>query len=167
MSLSCLREPFAIWRFSVIKPVPEVKRMHSKRKLKGSLTIEAACIMPVVLLTVFSCLYLCFYVHNRTFLTAAACESAVTGSIESVKENSSTYEAARERSILLGNTGFFGAEDLNTGTSAGESHGDPITVSYSLRTVFSPFAIDWALSAEGEAYVIRPAEVIRELRREG
>ena len=146
--------------------IRKVKK-NLNRNLKGSLTIEASCIMPVILLTVFSCLYLCFYVHNRTFLTAAACESAVTGSTESVKERAETYEAAREKSIMLGNTGFFGAEDLTTGTTAGEAHGEEIRVTYSLRTLFSPFAIDWALSAEGEAYVIRPAEVIRELRREG
>ena len=143
------------------------QRKNLNRKLRGSLTIEAACIMPVILLAVFSCLYLCFYVHNRTFLTAAACESAVTGSVESVKESAETYEAVREKSIMLGNTGFFGAEDLRTGASAGMEHGEEIKVTYSLRTLFSPFAIDWDLGTEGEAYVIRPAGEIRKFRGEG
>lgn len=143
------------------------QRKNLNRNLRGSLTIEAACIMPVILLAVFSCLYLCFYVHNRTFLTAAACESAVTGSVESVKESAETYEAVREKSIMLGNTGFFGAEDLRTGALAGMEHGEEIKVTYSLRTLFFPFAIDWGLETEGKAYVIRPAGEIRKLRREG
>ena len=41
---------------------------------KGSFTIEAACVMSLVLITVMGVLYLSFFVHNRSWLTAAACE---------------------------------------------------------------------------------------------
>ena len=47
---------------------------------KGSFTIEAACVMSLVLLVLMGVLYLSFFVHNRAWLTAAACESALTGS---------------------------------------------------------------------------------------
>lgn len=52
---------------------------------KGSFTIEAACVMALVLLTVIGILYLCFFVHNRAWLTAAACESALAGSMEGIR----------------------------------------------------------------------------------
>ena len=127
----------------------------------GSFTVEAAMIMPVVLLVTFSSLYLCFYVHNRAFLTSAACEAAVCGSIEGARINGDTYEAARDRSILLGNTGFFGAENLYTETAAGTEPGSEILVAYELDTIFSPFGIHWHLKTEGRAGVFRPASEIR------
>ena len=51
---------------------------------KGSFTIEAACVMSLVLLVLMGVLYLTFFVHNRAWLTAAACESALTGSMEGI-----------------------------------------------------------------------------------
>ncbi len=43
-----------------------------KRMKKGSMTIEAALLMPLLLLVVMITLYLFFYVHNKVWLTAAA-----------------------------------------------------------------------------------------------
>ena len=40
---------------------------------KGSFTIEAACVMSLVLLVLMGVLYLTFFVHNRAWLTAVAC----------------------------------------------------------------------------------------------
>ena len=122
--------------------------------------------MPVVLLAVFSCLYLCFYVHNRAFLTSAACESAVCGSMAAVKESGEPYETARERSIVLGNTGFFFAEDLHTYTLAGTESGDVISVYYEFDTAFDRFVLRRHLKASGSAEIIRPASDIRNARRE-
>lgn len=35
------------------------------RKVKGSLTLEAALIFPMVLFIIFSIIYLCFYMHDK------------------------------------------------------------------------------------------------------
>ena len=43
-----------------------------KRMKRGSMTIEAALLMPLLLLVVTITLYLFFYVHNKVWLTAAA-----------------------------------------------------------------------------------------------
>lgn len=49
------------------------------RKIKkGSFTVEAALLMPVIFLVLMGLLYLNFYVHNRAWLTAAAYEAAVS-----------------------------------------------------------------------------------------
>ena len=41
------------------------------RKIKkGSFTVEAALLMPVIFLVLMGLLYLNFYVHNRAWLTA-------------------------------------------------------------------------------------------------
>ena len=50
------------------------------RKIKkGSFTIEAALLMPLVLMILIGVLYLDFFVHDRAYLTAAAYEAAVSG----------------------------------------------------------------------------------------
>ena len=54
---------------------------------KGSFTIETACVMPLILLVLMGLIYLSFFVHNRAWLTAAAYESAVSGSMEGIKKN--------------------------------------------------------------------------------
>ncbi len=51
-----------------------------KRMKRGSMTIEAALLMPLLLLVVTITLYLFFYVHNKVWLTAAAYEAALDGS---------------------------------------------------------------------------------------
>lgn len=41
---------------------------------KGSLTVESACVMSLILLVIMGLIYLSFFVHNRAWLTAAAYE---------------------------------------------------------------------------------------------
>ena len=59
---------------------------------KGSFTVETACVMPLILLVLFGTIYLSFFVHNRAWLTAAAYESALSGSMEGNKKNGQVYE---------------------------------------------------------------------------
>ena len=53
---------------------------------KGSFTIETACVMPLILLVLMGLIYLSFFVHNRAWLTAAAYESAVSGSWKGLRK---------------------------------------------------------------------------------
>lgn len=130
------------------------------KKLRGSFTIEAACVIPMIFLVLFGLLYLCFFVHNRAWLTAAAYESALTGSMEGVKENGMIYETASMRSRELGNIGFFGAENLSTQTSTGKR----VRVTYSLETISGFGGFDWHLTEEGNSLVVRPVKRIRTIK---
>lgn len=127
---------------------------------KGSLTVETACIMPLILLVLIGILYLCFFVHNRAWLTAAAYESALSGSMEGVKEDGQVYETARMRSEALGNNGFFGAENLSTQTNVGKS----VQVTYDLDTIASFGGLSWHLRVEGSSSVVRPVSWIRKIK---
>lgn len=140
----------------MVKQIQILKR----RKIKGSFTVEAACVMPVILLVLFGLLYLCFFVHNRAWLTAAAYESALTGSMEGVKDNGAIYETASMRSQELGNAGFFGAENLSTQTSTGKR----VRVTYSMETISVFGGFDWHLTAEGSSLVVRPVKTIRTVK---
>ena len=100
--------------------IKSIRRTNTAKLQKGSLTVEAACVMPVILLTLTGTLYLCFHVHNRAWLTSAAYESALCGSMEGIKKNGSACDAARMRSEELGSTGFFGTENLTAQTHVGK-----------------------------------------------
>lgn len=127
---------------------------------KGSLTVEIACVMPLILFTLLGLIYLNFFVHNRAWLTAAAYESAVSGSMEGVRKNGQVYDTARMRSEELGNTGFFGAENLSTQTNVGKQ----VQVTYDLDTISSYGNLNWHLRTEGTSGIINPVKHIRKIR---
>lgn len=131
-----------------------------KKMRNGSFTVETACIMPLILLVLMGLLYLCFFVHNRAWLTAAAYESAISGSMEGVKDNGQIYETARMQSERLGSMGFFGAENLSTQTNAGKS----VQVTYDLDTIAGYGGLNWHLRVEGKSAVIKPVEWIRKVK---
>lgn len=132
-----------------------------KRIRKGSMTVEAAAVMPLILLVLFASIYLCFYVHNRTWLTAAAYEAAITGSMEGIRENGKVYETACNRSRELGSAGFFGAENLSNETKAGKNQ---VQVMYDLDTISSYGALKWHLHVDAKSKIIRPVKRIRQLK---
>ena len=89
------------------------------RKIKkGSFTIEAALLMPLVLMILIGVLYLDFFVHDRAYLTAAAYEAAVSGSMEGYKKKGNIYEKADIQGRMLGDIGLPGGENLSTGKAS-------------------------------------------------
>lgn len=127
---------------------------------KGSLTVEAACVMSLILLVIMGLIYLSFFVHNRAWLTAAAYESAVSGSMEGIKRTGQVYDTARMRSKELGSVGFFGAENLSTQTNVGKE----VQVTYDLDTISSYGNFNWHLRTEGTSAIIDPVKHIRKMR---
>lgn len=127
---------------------------------RGSFTVETACVMPLILLAVFGVIYLNFFVHNRSWLTAAAYESALSGSMEGIKKDGQAYETAKMRSEELGNVGFFGAENLSTQTNVGKE----VQVTYDLDTICAYGGLSWHLRTEGDVKIINPVKHIRKIR---
>ena len=138
----------------------EICQTTNRTVNKGSLTVETACVMPLILFTLLGLIYLNFFVHNRAWLTAAAYESAVSGSMEGVRKNGQVYDTARMRSEELGNTGFFGAENLSTQTNVGKQ----VQVTYDLDTISSYGNLNWHLRTEGTSGIINPVKHIRKIR---
>lgn len=135
--------------------------MNKKKEwARGSFTLEAACVMSLVLLVLMGTLYLCFYVHNRAWLTAAACESALAGSMEGIRDEGQAAATARMRSRELGNTGFFGAENLSVQVNAGKE----VEVVYAADTLSGFGGFSWKLQAEGKAGLTDPVEWIRRVK---
>lgn len=127
---------------------------------RASFTVEVCGIMPVVFLTIFGCLYLCFHVHNRAWLTCAAYEAALCGSIESANDKSLALPAARIRAEELISTGFFALEDLSSSVSGDKT----ITVTYSGNTKTGYGNMVWPLSVSGKSKVIDPVAWVRGIK---
>lgn len=54
-----------------------------RNSLKGAaFTVEAALIMPVILMVILSVLYLCMHVHNRNYLISYAVEQSISGHVQ-------------------------------------------------------------------------------------
>ena len=132
--------------------------MKKVRNMKtGSFTVEAACIMPLLLLTVFGVIYLSVFVHDRGCLCAAAYESAVCGSIEGIRKNGDVETAAGMRCRNLASGGLFFLGGLTESVSAGSN----IQVSYGAK-LHGLFGFEWDLYSAGQAYRLQPSESARE-----
>ena len=92
------------------------------------MTIEAALLMPLLLLVVMITLYLFFYVHNKVWLTAAAYEAALDGSMETARPEGKSRDKALKKGKELGNTGFYESKNLKLQVSEGKK----VQVTYDL-----------------------------------
>ena len=134
--------------------------MLKKRIRKGSMTIETALLMPVILLVLMGTLFLFFYVHNRAWLTAAAYEAALDGSMESVRPDGKSQERALKKGKELGNTGFYGSRDLKLQASAGKT--GKVTYDLELFSVYGGFNAH--MQVQGKTKVIKPVSWIRKMK---
>lgn len=136
-------------------------KQYRSNLCKGSFTIEAACVMSIVLLTVMGVIYLSFFVHNRAWLTEAACEASLSGSMEAVRQDGQAQAAAEIRGEELGNVGFFGEENLRCHVNTGKKK---VSVTYEADTIAGFGGFKWTLKTEGSSKVIRPVKWIRRLK---
>ena len=138
----------------------ETKSEIYRKLTRGSFTVEAAFVMPIVFLAVMGALYLCFFVHNRSWLTAAGYEAALCGSMEAVRENGKVYETAKMQSEQLADTGFFGGNHLQVQQTSGER----VRVVYQMDTFFGFGGFSRKLQAGGSVKIIRPVSWIRKIK---
>ena len=105
----------------------------------GSFTIETALLMPLLLLSLLTLLFLCLHLHDRSVLTAYAAENAVSG-----RENALPYLVLSEAEAPV--------FDERNGRR---------TVSVRLRTPAIPFVPGAAFFTEESAVTRYPAKEIR------
>lgn len=127
-----------------------------KAAKRGSMTIEAALLMPVMMVT----LYLFFYIHNRAWLTAAAYEAALDGAMESLRPEGKSRDKALKKGKELGNTGFFGSKNLKLQASEGKQ----VQVTYDLDMFSIYGGFNSHLQVQGKVKVIKPVSWIRKIK---
>ncbi|MBR2529169.1 MAG: pilus assembly protein [Blautia sp.] len=139
--------------------------IKEKRWLKGSLTVEVTLLMVVIMMTIMGVWYLFFFYYNRAWLTAAACEAAVTGAIAGEMEGQDAYYAAAWRGYLLSQGSFMGARNMECRTDL--SPLGTVTVTYELDTHGIMVDVNSHLSCKGEAAILHPVRWIRQLKAAG
>ena len=106
---------------------------------QASLTIEAALIAPLLILSVMGVLYLSFHLHNRTCLYASAAEQAISGH----KQEDLSY---------------FGMQNVNRGGSESKNHR---TVRFTSGTWDFNGEKLYAIDEEAEYKIIRSVKTVR------
>ena len=135
--------------------------LKKKSKIvKGSMTIETAFLMPLILFLLLSVMYLFFWVHNRTWLTAAAYEAALDGSMEIVCPDSDGYEKALKKGRELGNIGFFGGDNLKIQASTGKN----IQITYDLDMFSLYGGTNGHLQVQAKRKGVNPVSWIRKVK---
>lgn len=123
-------------------------------KLKGSFTIEASFIIPIVIGVIVILLYLIFYVHDRCYLAAQAYQEAIwqcgteTGYMEEIQN--------QQLSGLIGT-------HKNQKEVQENRSGKTIQYQGSLQTPF-PFIRQLSYQVEGKAAAVNPVKLIRYYR---
>lgn len=67
-----------------------------KKNLKGSMTIEASLIVPMILIILMELITLFFFYHDKNIMNGAAYETAVVGSSKMREKNSVTEEKLQD-----------------------------------------------------------------------
>lgn len=128
---------------------------------RGSLTIETALLMPVVLLVWMGTVSICLFIHDRAYLTAAAYEAAVTGSWEAVCRDGVPEGRAREKAGILLQGPLYGSEKIRM---SAEEEGDLLSVS--MEGGYRSYGgLRWRFHVTGSRKLCRPVSFIREVRR--
>ncbi len=132
--------------------------MGLKKYRKGSLTVEASAVVPFVLLILFLTIYLCYYVHNRSFLISAASESALCGSMDGRQSSDIMFEKAHVRSQELSQNGLWGKLGIVSDTKVQ----DRVRVRYQMESYGQIFGFPPPLRLEASSEIFHPTERIRE-----
>jgi hypothetical protein len=109
---------------------------------RASFTIEAALLIPCILLVIFAVFYLNFHVCSRACLSAAACEQAISGHDPENPELFAAVNLSRMK----------------------EENGKTRTVSFAADTIALYGGWKWSISEKGEYAVVDPVSFIRKLR---
>ena len=116
--------------------------------------------MPLLLLVVTITLYLFFYVHNKVWLTAAAYEAALDGSLETARPEGKSRDKALKKGKELGNTGFYESKNLKLQVSEGKK----VQVTYDLDMFSIYGGFNSHLQVKGSVKVIKPVTWIRKVK---
>ena len=127
----------------------------------GSITVEAAVVVPLALMMIFLLISLDFYVHDKSYYTLCALETALTGSSLARKNQGDAEELAKEKMSSLTK-----AHRMPTELPRGEVKiGGTETEATFCGTVYRLWGYGtWDYEVSGTVQIIRPQERIRPIR---
>ncbi|MBR3155161.1 MAG: pilus assembly protein [Lachnospiraceae bacterium] len=118
--------------------------MRRNNLKRATFTVEAALIMPVVLMVILSVLYMCMHVHNRNYLKAYAIEQSISGHVQSdptllfssdISANRTDGGNMRTVSYTAGTVYYTGRRLYSISERAGYRKVKPVTYLWRMRSV--------------------------------
>ena len=132
-----------------------------KGKMRGSFTVEAVLLQGVLLLVIFLAIALYWYSHNRIWLTAAACEAVMTGSMENAWNPQAAEGVMEDKLEQIRENQVFPCENLTLEKHVGEER-IQVSCQGENSSVFGGWKGEFRIKEESR--VTRPAEHIRRVR---
>lgn len=127
---------------------------------RGSMTVETALLMPIVIMAWMGAVSICLFVYNRAWLTAAVYESAITGSWDAMCSEGDMESRAREKLQLLLKNALYGSKDIH---SKVEENGNAIFVTVEGRHM-AYGGLEWRFCVTGSRKLCSPVSFIRQSR---
>ena len=118
------------------------QKARKKNLRRGAFTVEAALLMPVILMVILSSLYLCMHVHNRNYLRAYAVEQSISGHV------------CPDPALLF-------SSDISAGRTDG---GNMRTVSYTAGTVYYTGRRLYSISERAGYRKVKPVTYLWRMR---
>ena len=125
----------------------------TKLKLRGSYTVEAACLSGLFLLVVFASLFLIIGTIHHGIRTSASLEASELGSIQSVRKNQDGLSAANLR--IHQETGGYSVSGSNR----------EVVVSFEEQFRFPVFGLNWNIKGTSRSKIIRPVLFIEKIKK--
>ena len=148
-------------KLSSFAPFPrKVSGLHGS-KVPASMTVEASLLMGVILFTMFGSLYLFFHIHNRAWLTAAACETAVTAAQAALISTQDACTSAQWKLIQVQNIGLIGGKHLDAKSSIDLFKAE-IPFHMDTEAVLGGFL--WNMHVSAQSPVLHPTAWIRQIK---
>ena len=116
----------------------------TKLKLRGSYTVEAACLSGLFLLVIFASLFLIIGTLHHSIRTNTSLEASELGSIQSVRKNQDGLSAANLR--IHWETGGY-------------------SVSFEEQFRFPIFNLNWHIKGTSHSKVIQPVLFIEKIKK--
>ncbi len=143
--------------------------MNKKLSLKGSYTIEASFLMPMILTVIVMIIYLTFFLHDRTIMYSAAYTAAMRGS--QLNSGEDVYTQVEESGKKLIENRLLATRDVTTDVTVQK---DRIKVSYTgtmkipAGTLLCRYLINGRdsleINASAQADCVNPVSLVRKIR---
>ena len=124
----------------------------TKLKLRGSYTVEAACLSGLFLLVIFASLFLIIGTLHHNIRTNASLEASELGSIQSVRKNQGGLSAANLR--IHRETGGYSV--------SGSNH--EVLVSFEEQFRFTISKLNWHIKGTFNTKLIQPVLFIAKIQ---
>ncbi|MEG1846853.1 MAG: TadE/TadG family type IV pilus assembly protein [Lachnospiraceae bacterium] len=145
------------------------EKSRVKRTQKGSLTVEASIILPLVIIIIALLLYLSFFLYNRCVIAQMSYIAALRGSLSEEKDDRITEQNIRQEGTVLLNKRLLAQNSIRFDNTMASKEVTVSIVSH-MRVPFTSLANEvgvrgtWRMEAGKTVKRIDPIDFIRGCR---